>query len=153
MKYLIGAVLLVGMGVVVGCSSNDEATPLATTPPATVSATPTPTRGTPTPPAGCGNGDWEQCEKQAVEPAFANLVRRYSLSSNDQLAVVSTERVEWSDSCLGVHPPGELCAPIITAGFRFIIRSLNTPFVEYHTDLSGNTIFAAEYDTLPSATP
>jgi hypothetical protein len=105
---------------------------------------------TPTAPASCGfgSGIWEQCAKTAIDPAFADYVTRFSIPVGEQGAVVIEERIDWPDSCLGVDTPGVLCAQVITPGFRFVVTAgQNRPFAEYHTDLSGHSVFVAEYAT------
>jgi hypothetical protein len=110
----------------------------------------------PTAPASCGfgTGDWEQCAKTAVDPAFTDLSARYNIPRGTELAIFSEEQVDWPDSCLGVETPGILCAQVITPGFRFVITAgSGTPYAEYHTDLNGHAVFVAEYATYQDVPP
>ncbi|MEX2245251.1 MAG: hypothetical protein WEC75_01060 [Dehalococcoidia bacterium] len=52
--------------------------------------------------------------------------------------VTEAERVEWPDACLGAAEAGEVCAEVITSGYRVVIGNTT-----YHTDLSGENIRVA----------
>lgn len=56
----------------------------------------------------------------------------------DEISLISSEKVEWNNSCLGASEPGEVCAEVITPGYRIV---LDTPkgLYEIHTDLSGKS--------------
>jgi hypothetical protein len=154
------AVFIVFMIAVSSGSSDTTASPTpssvnsftaTTTPSASCGArTCAPIVPTPTAPASCGigSGNWEQCAKTAVDPAFTDYVTRFSIPAGEELAIVQEERIDWPDSCLGVSTPGVLCAQVITPGFRFVVTAApGRPFAEYHTDLSGHSVFVASYDT------
>jgi len=55
------------------------------------------------------------------------------------ITFVSGEYVEWSDSCLGVTHAGEMCAQVITPGYR-VILAVSGAHYEVHTDLSGKSV-------------
>ena len=176
MKFWIGAavvvlvvVLAVGLGVSIG-SSGGSNSPSPIVVGLTNSPSPHPSRSpigvvdtvypslspTPTAPLSCGfgSGEWEQCAKTAVEPAFADLSTRYNLARGTELAVFSEERIDWSDSCLGVDTAGVVCLQVITPGFRFVLTGPpGTPYAEYHTDLNGHAVFVAEYATYQDVPP
>jgi hypothetical protein len=167
MKFWFAAAL-VGMLAIAGCGgspSDSSATPSGTSVTVTATETPlatpalscgdktcVPAAPTSTPPGGCGGGEWEQCEKQAQSAAFTDLFARYHFPQNSG-AVVSSEYVNWPDSCLGISTSGVMCLQVITPGYRMILRGANTPFVEYHTDLSGRAVFVAEYATYQDVPP
>jgi hypothetical protein len=54
------------------------------------------------------------------------------------VTVVSSEAVEWPDACLGVTSAGEMCAQVITPGYK-IVLSANGNTYTYHTDQTGST--------------
>ncbi len=111
---------------------------------------------TPTAPLSCGfgSGEWEQCAKTAIDPAFADYVTRFSIPTGEEQAVVIEERIDWSDSCLGVDTPGVVCLQVITPGFRFVVTAApGRPFAEYHTDLNGRSVFVASYGTYQDIPP
>lgn len=53
-------------------------------------------------------------------------------------SLVEAEAVLWPDACLGAAEPGELCAQVVTPGYRIIIERGGGQRIEYHTDLQGN---------------
>jgi hypothetical protein len=77
-------------------------------------------------------------------PVAAATAARVALASRlgvttDQVAIVSTEQVEWSDACLGAAAEGELCAQVITPGYRIVLEA-NGQEHEVHTDESGRRV-------------
>jgi hypothetical protein len=57
-------------------------------------------------------------------------------------SVVTIEKVDWPDTSLGVPDPGRLYAPVITPGYRIVLRVGDESY-ELHTDLEGkNTVLA-----------
>jgi hypothetical protein len=56
-------------------------------------------------------------------------------------SIVSSERVDWPDSCLGVETEGVACAQVITAGFK-VVAEAGGQQVEYHTDMTGGFAIA-----------
>jgi hypothetical protein len=57
-------------------------------------------------------------------------------------SIVSSEYVEWPNSCLGAETEGVVCAEVITPGFK-IIAEAGGQQVEYHTDLKGGFVIAS----------
>jgi hypothetical protein len=60
----------------------------------------------------------------------------------EQIRLVSTEAVEWPDSCLGISMEDIACAQVITPGFRVILDAAGTQ-VEYRTNEDGTVILPA----------
>lgn len=56
-----------------------------------------------------------------------------------QVKLLSLDRVEWPDSCLGVNEPDEACLMVITPGYEMIFRVGEEEY-ELHTDLAANNI-------------
>ena len=54
------------------------------------------------------------------------------------ITVASSEAVEWPDACLGVTGADEMCAQVITPGYK-IVLSANGNTYTYHTDQSGSS--------------
>jgi hypothetical protein len=46
--------------------------------------------------------------------------------------LVSVEAVDWPDACLGAAEPDEVCALVVTPGYRVIVQRAGTT-IEYHT--------------------
>lgn len=57
----------------------------------------------------------------------------------DKITLVSTETVDWPDSCLGVPEEGLDCAQTTTPGFRIILQA-NGREMEYRTNEDGTQI-------------
>lgn len=57
----------------------------------------------------------------------------------NSIVVLSVEKAEWPDSCLGVDT-GELCAQVITSGYKITLRGTDNRIYIYHTDLNKNFI-------------
>jgi len=60
------------------------------------------------------------------------LARRLGVSLSE-VEVVSAEAVEFSDACLGYGSPVELCAAVVTPGYRVIVEQGGAQY-EFHTD-------------------
>jgi hypothetical protein len=60
----------------------------------------------------------------------------------DQITFVSTEAVDWPDSCVGVVRAGMGCAQAITPGFRIILEAKGFRY-EYHTNQAGSVVAPA----------
>ena len=57
----------------------------------------------------------------------------------DQISVVSVEHVEWPDACLGAAAEGEMCAQVLTPGYRIVLE-VNGGQVEVHTNEHGQAV-------------
>ncbi len=57
-------------------------------------------------------------------------------SAGPGAVLVSAERVSWPDACLGAARPGELCAQVITPGYRVTVEQ-GGDRIEYHTSRMG----------------
>ncbi|HJW89135.1 MAG TPA: hypothetical protein VJ436_00695, partial [Anaerolineales bacterium] len=57
----------------------------------------------------------------------------------EQIEVRSIEAVEWPDACLGFPAPEQVCAAVITPGYRIILRSGGQEY-EVHTDATGESV-------------
>lgn len=100
-----------------------EETATPTTPPPT--ATPTP-------------ADLPPAVRAAMEALAASLGVRL-----EDITFVSSEAVEWPDSCLGVVRIDALCAQGIVPGFRVMLSAEGTTH-EYHTNADGSAVTPAD---------
>jgi hypothetical protein len=95
-----------------------------------------PARADPGSPAGSDAGNVCTMEYPnkctATAAAVADLAARLDIKE-DAITVVSVERVDWPDSCLGIDKKDVACAEVITAGFRIFLEANGQKF-EYHTD-------------------
>jgi hypothetical protein len=59
--------------------------------------------------------------------------------SPDQVAVVSSEAVQWPDGCLGVQRIGVMCNQLVTPGFRIVLAANGNQY-ELHTNQDGSVV-------------
>jgi len=59
--------------------------------------------------------------------------------SPDEILVVSSTPIEWSDACLGVAQPGISCAQGVTPGFILLLEA-NGKQYEFHTNEDGSVV-------------
>ena len=97
----------------------------ATEEPSTDIEQPTPTQA---------EADLTPAQLAAVEVLSANL----GLPA-DEIRVVSTEAVNWPDACLGIKVQEQVCAEVITPGFRITLEG-DGKKVEYRTNEDGTQI-------------
>ena len=84
----------------------------------------------------------------AKAPAVENnrlLLARQLHIDPATIQVISAEKVEWSDSCLGAGLPAESCAAVITPGYKITFGVEDQEYV-IHTDEGG-------YQTRVAAAP
>lgn len=76
-------------------------------------------------------------------PAAAQLARGQAAADLGmelgQITIVAAEPAEWPDACLGQPDPTEMCAQMITPGYRVTLDANGTEVV-YRTDESGKSI-------------
>ena len=77
-------------------------------------------------------------QKKIVGAAQTRLARTLNLKAS-QIKLVSIEPVSWPDSCLGLPGPEEMCAEMITDGYR-VVLSVNGQNYPYHTDQTGQNM-------------
>jgi hypothetical protein len=59
----------------------------------------------------------------------------------DAIEIIEVEEVEWPNACLGLPGPEEMCAEVITPGYRVVVEAEGEQHV-YRTDLTGAEIRA-----------
>jgi hypothetical protein len=77
-------------------------------------------------------------QAEVIMAGVRALREAYNLGS-DLIEVVSIEQVDWPDACLGFPVQGEMCAEVITPGYRIILSSAGQEY-EVHTDSSGASV-------------
>lgn len=95
---------------------------------------------TPTLPPQDGQGG---IEPPAAVIRTAEEFARLAGIRTEQVEIVLVEEKEWPDACLGAAGADEMCASVITPGWRIILRG-GLKMVEYHTDRDGSVIRQAE---------
>ena len=86
-------------------------------------------------------GRWLTWEPLALDEARRRLSERLGVPEA-QVSVEEVERVEWPDACLGAAGDHEVCAEVVTPGFRIVLEARGSEHV-YHSDLLGNVRRAA----------
>jgi len=74
----------------------------------------------------------------AVASARTRLAAHLSITE-DAIRVVSAEAVDWSDACIGIHEPGQMCAQVITPGYSIIV-DVDGQSYELHTNATGSVV-------------
>jgi hypothetical protein len=59
-----------------------------------------------------------------------------------QITMTSLEAVEWPNACLGVSLPEQVCAEVITPGYRLVFEAQGVQYV-FHSDDTGGVILPA----------
>lgn len=52
------------------------------------------------------------------------------------ILVKETTPTQWNDACLGIANPDEMCAQMVTPGYRIVLGTLTETY-EFHTDQTG----------------
>jgi heat shock protein HslJ len=99
---------------------------------------------------GTGDGETPLPPDQlpsAVLDAQAWLAEQVGLALG-QVEIVSFDRVEWTDSCLGLGGPAESCLQAITPGYRLIVLAGGQEY-EVRTDETGTAIRSPQFTFEP----
>jgi inhibitor of cysteine peptidase len=80
----------------------------------------------------------QNTENKAVEAARIQLSQKTSVDAN-AIAVLSLEKADWPDACLGLPNPDEVCAAVVTPGFRVVLAADGKNYT-FRTDLTGSNI-------------
>ncbi len=73
-----------------------------------------------------------------VMSAIADLSKKAGVSESE-VKVISVESAEWMNSCLGISKPGQVCAQVITPGYKVTLDAGGIKYV-YHTDLGNHFV-------------
>jgi hypothetical protein len=80
----------------------------------------------------------EPTQPDAVEAARQALAGLLKLAAQ-QIKVVSSEQMDWPDSCLGAAETGEMCLQVITPGYKVVMQANGQQYI-YHTDETGKSL-------------
>ena len=75
---------------------------------------------------------------QAILAAMQALNLATGITINE-IQVTSIEAAQWSDSCLGLARSDEMCAEVITPGWKIILNTADNIYI-FHTDQSGENL-------------
>jgi len=114
---LLGLGLLAALGAACGAEDEGDVVPSPTPTAVGGAATGVPLDGYPRP----------------VREAVADLAERLNLEPVE-VEVVEVQPLDWPDACRGAVRPREVCAQVVTPGYRVILSAEGRQY-EYHTDL------------------
>ncbi len=80
---------------------------------------------------------WKNAPAAALQ-ARGDLVNRLHIDP-DTITLVTAEKMEWPDGCLGVQTPGVMCTMMITPGYRVVLEVGGKQY-EFHTNESGDVV-------------
>lgn len=78
------------------------------------------------------------------DPPYAVVAAEQALSQElgipvDEIDYVSYGREDWPDACLGLAEEGEMCAQVVTPGWRVVLSAQGQEFV-FRTDKNGEVV-------------
>lgn len=147
MRNIVKLVIVWGVLLCIGC----QAIPANDGTPLTVTSSPAPG----TPPQGEAN--MPPSLPTPADPILQSLLQRIAedLASRlaipaDEIALVETTEVEWSDSSLDCPQPGVSYLQVITPGYRIILQANDTQY-EYHSNRDSYFVYCE--DRVPPIIP
>lgn len=83
-------------------------------------------------------------DEGAMQPLTAAVNARRALAETLNVAeadirITQIVEAQWSNACLGLPEPGEMCAEVITPGFLVMLQVGGQTY-EFHTDYEGEAI-------------
>ena len=81
-------------------------------------------------------------QQQIADLARAAVAAEFGIEA-DGIEVTAVDAVEWPDACLGVYGEDEMCATVITPGYRVVLEAQGEVYV-LHSDASGASLRVAE---------
>ena len=129
MKKLL--ILTISLIFLISACTPDSSTPIIPTPAPAVDTPTTRPAETATPlPGGDSSAALFAAQKMLAEKLGVPV---------EQIQVDKVEPVEWSNSCLDLGGPDEICAAVLTPGYRILLR-VDLFRYEFHTDSDGSNI-------------
>lgn len=98
----------------------------------------------------CSSTDIPNPSGEATPPPQAVLEVMNQLSqelnvSVDQIEVVEFEQVDWPDACLGIPQENQMCAQVVTPGFRVVLEVDGQQY-EFRSNQDGTLVLQAPRD-------
>ena len=107
-------------------------------------------RSSPPPPSGVAAED-SKTRQEAFEASVKDLAKKTGTPERD-IAGVSQEDVTWPDSCLGCVKAGEMCAQVLTPGYKIFLRVRDASY-KYHTNRRDRVRLCGQTTLSPVPTP
>lgn len=79
-------------------------------------------------------------------------VARHLGIAPEAITLISSELVEWPNACLGLAAADEMCAEVITPGYRIVLEADGQRYT-VHTDLDGSQARVSEPSAAPNLPP
>lgn len=115
-----------------------EAAPQTAAPIEPTPIEPTPEDSVPTPETALDAATLPPAAREAQQ----QLARHLEIEPQS-VSVLSVEATDWPDSCLGAEQPGEMCAAVITPGFKIVLDANGQKYV-LHTNADGSNYRVVE---------
>ena len=80
----------------------------------------------------------EQAAAEALPPARLALADYLGIEA-DLLELAQIEDAEWPNACLGLAEPDEMCAEVLTPGYRILFAHAGETYV-VRTNVSGSAV-------------
>ncbi|OKH24924.1 hypothetical protein NIES593_06030 [Hydrococcus rivularis NIES-593] len=80
----------------------------------------------------------ESIPSQVIDAVRQELSNRTRIAPNE-FKVVETRQQTWSDGCLGLAKPDEICTQALVEGWRVVLSHGDRSWI-YRTDAQGNAI-------------
>lgn len=93
-------------------------------------------------PAGVPEVDVEQTPGELPPRAVLEAISQLSQELNvsvDEIEVLDFEQVDWPDACLGIPQEDQVCAQVITPGFRVVLE-VNGQQYEFRSNQDGTLV-------------
>lgn len=92
----------------------------------------------------------ELAAPEFVQSLTTSLASELQIDTKD-VELVSVEKVQWRDSCLGVERKGMMCMEVITPGYLIVIKTPNGVY-EAHTNEDGTAFLFIPQEQTPTPT-
>jgi hypothetical protein len=102
------------------------------------------------PPPPSTQGADSKTREEAFRESVKDLSKKIGAPASDVAGVVQ-EDVTWPDSCLGCVKTGEVCAQVLTPGYRIVLRVRDATY-EYHTN-RGDRVRLCSQSLVPPGAP
>ena len=79
-----------------------------------------------------------EAEMEIISKVEAYIKTSQEIGEDVELTFTISEET-WSDACLGIQEAGQMCAQVITPGYKVIVESPDNTYV-YRTDAKAETI-------------
>jgi hypothetical protein len=102
-----------------------------------------------------GNPITEHAVVSPPDPPYAVVAAEEMLSEAlvipvDEINYIAYERTEWPDACLGFAEEGEMCAEVLTPGWKIILEAGSKNY-EFHADQNGENLRWQPLDEMGAA--